>query len=153
MHTIRTLPPIYCAGLTGEGKQALLGWLGDFIAVLLFDKTGALVQTKEYPLGIDVRKGLGPAVEAQAKTTVRSVISELAFRKAPIQVKPFFIETWQAGLMELSDDLQDFVDNAHSVSEEDAEVYCRDLERWRAEGNCVLKWGNNYYLDRKGRPI
>src|SRR5438093_7316188 len=98
MHTIRSRWRTYFTGETKDGQQALLGWHSDFIAVLLFDAAGDLLETKQYPLGIDLQKGLGPAVEAIADKKIQDMRREFGFKRKPIRVKPFFIENWQIGL-------------------------------------------------------
>jgi hypothetical protein len=135
-----------------DGTQVLLGWRSDFIGVLFFGKTGELLDTREYPLGIDLRKGLGPAVEAIAEKKIRGVKRLLQFRSGAIQVQPFFIERWGVGLKSLPEDLEEFL--AHpDWFEDEAELYQADLEKWRADRNCVLTWGNSYYLNMDGLTI
>jgi hypothetical protein len=136
-----------------DGKQVLLGWVSDLIGVLFFDEEGELVSASEYPLGIDLRRGLGPVVEAIAAKRIRAVKRELGIRRGPIRVKPFFVKRWEVGLKLFPDDLEEFLSTPDRFSEDEAPIYWRDVEQWRADENCVLKWGNQYYLDREGNTI
>src|SRR5262245_59914551 len=120
MHTIRSRPWTYFTGKTPDGRQVLLGWASDFIGVLFFDEAGGLVNTREYPLGIDLRRGLGPAVEAIAAKKIRAVKRELGFRRGPIHVKPFFVESWEVGLKTFSDDLEEFLSEPDRFPEDEA---------------------------------
>jgi len=153
MHTIRPRPWTYFTGETLDGKQVLLGWVTDFIGVLLFDKKGELVSTNEYPLGIDLQRGLGPAVEAIAAKKIRVVKRELGFRRGPIRVQPFSVNGWKVRLKRFPDELEEFLFDPDRYSEDEARLYRTDIERWKVEGNSVLEWGNQYYLDGEGNTI
>lgn len=153
MHTIRSRYRTYYTGSTADGKQVLLGWHSDFIAVLLFDETGKLLETKAYPLGIDLKLGLGPAVEVKARKKIQVIMRELHYRRGPIRVKPFFIESWQVGLRLFPIDLEEFLADPDRFAEDEAQIYKTDIDRWKANQNCILQWGNNYYLDRDGNTI
>jgi hypothetical protein len=153
MHTIRTRPPTYFTGRTPDGKQVLLGWRSDFIAILLFDQTGTLLERRAHPLGIDLRKGLGPAVEAIADAKIRAIKKEIGFSGGPIRVQPFFIHDWRAGIKPFPEDLEDFLSDPSRFPEEDAEIFRADIKSWLDEGNCVLRWGNDYLLGPDGRTL
>src|SRR5437588_394352 len=153
MHTIRSRWRTDFAGETKDGQQALLGWHSEFVAVLLFDAAGDLLETKQYPLGIDLKKGLGPAVEAIADKKIEDIRRELGFKGKAIRVQPFSVEKWQIRLKLLPLDLEDFLAHPDQFPPEDAEIFRADLEKWKADQNCVLEWGNSYCLDKNGRTI
>ncbi len=136
-----------------DRKQVLLGWVSDFIGVLFFDAEGEIVDSSVYPLGIDLRGGLGPVVEAIAAKKIRVVKRELEIRPGPIRVEPFFVKGWEVRLKQFPDDLEEFLSTPDRFPEKEAAIYRRDVEQWRAHDNCVLTWGNQYYLDREGNTI
>jgi len=148
MYTIQTRPQGYFTGTTNNGKQVLLGWLHDIIAVVIFDNTGDLLETREYPVNIDLKKGLGPAVEAMVEKQIQVVRQLLSIREGSIQVNPFFVERWDIGLKQFPLDLEDYLDHPDGHSEEDAQIFRKDIEDWKRAGNCVLYWGNDYLLGR-----
>jgi hypothetical protein len=152
-HTIRTRPFTYFTGEIADGQQVLLGWLSDFLAVIVFDPTGKLLETRKHSLGIDLKKGLGPAVEAKVGAEIRAMQAQLGFRGGPIQVKPFFIEDWQVWIKTFPEDLEDFLTHPDRFSEQDTEILRADIEEWKTAGNCVLKWGNDYHLGQDGRTL
>jgi hypothetical protein len=153
MHAIRTRPRTYFTGKTTDGKQVLLGWVSDFVGVIFFDDMGKIIETREYSLGIDITKGFGPAVEARAKEEIKAIRKQFGVSRGQIKVQPFFIPKWQVELKLFPDDLQDYLDHPDSVAEEDLPIYRTDIERWIANQNYVLKWGNDYYLDKEGNTI
>lgn len=153
MYTIRTRPYAYFTGTTNHGKQVLLGWVNDFIGVIIFDETGNLLETREYPIGIDPKKGLGPAVESIVAKQIRVVKRLLSFHNGPIQVNPFFIERWDVGLKQFPMDLEEFLARPEECPAEDAHFWSRDIEEWIRDGNCVLDWGNDYLIGRDGETL
>jgi hypothetical protein len=132
-----------------DSTQILLGWVSDFIGVLFFGKAGELLDTAEFPLGIDLRKGLGPAVEAIAEKKIRYVKRLLRFRSGAIHVQPFSVDKWGVRLKLFPDDLEEFLVHPDWF-EDEADLYGADLEKWREDGNCVLEWGNSYHLNKDG---
>ena len=153
MYTIRTRPHTFFTGTTNDGKQVLLGFLRDIIAVAIFDNTGNLFETREYPVKIDLTRGLGPAVEMMVEEQIQIIRQLLSIRNGPIHVNLFFVESWNIGLKQFPLDLEDYLDRPGAYSEEDAKVFCKDIEDWKREGNCVLYWGNDYLLGRDGRTL
>jgi hypothetical protein len=153
MYTIQTRPQAYFTGTTNDGKQVLLGWLRDIIAVVLFDNTGDLLETREYPVNINLKKGLGPVVETMVEKQIQVVRQLLGIREGSIQVNPFFVDSWKIGLKQLPLDLEDYLDHPDGYSEEDARIFRKDIEDWKSAGNCVLYWGNDYLLGRDGHTL
>jgi hypothetical protein len=150
MHTIRAGYQIYFTGNVPDGRQVLLGWVSDFIGVLFFDNTGKLVESREYPLGIDLSRGLGPAVEAVVAKKIRIVKRILGFRRGPIRVQPFCLEGWRVVLKPFPAYLEDFLAHPERFTEEDARVCRRDLHNWKADQRCVLEWDKDYFLNKDG---
>jgi hypothetical protein len=56
-------------------------------------------------------------------------------------------------LKTFSEDLEEFLSAPERFPEDEARIYRQDIERWRANGNCVLQWGNSHYLNRDGITI
>ena len=153
MHAIQTRPHTYFTGKTNDEKQVLLGWLGSFVAVVTFDNMGNILETREYPLNIDLKKGLGPIAEAIADKQIRVIRKQLHLHKGPIRVEQFFVERWNIGLKQFPLGLEDFLDRPDAFPEEDAQIFRKDIEDWKNAGNCVLQWGNDYHLGRDGHTL
>jgi hypothetical protein len=148
MNAIRTRPLTYYTGFTADGRQVLLGWLSNSIVIVFFDAGGTLLKMEEHAL--DLRKSFGPAIEAEVDKKIQAIRERLGIREGPIHVQPFFIENVCAGIKPYPADLQDYLSNPGSYSEEDAQIFRADVERWRAAGNCVLRWGEDYHIDSDG---
>src|SRR5262249_11252212 len=129
----------------------LLGWVSDAILLVLFDTTGALVETREWP--VDLVGGLGPEVEARVNEQIRAIQVELGFEQGPICVQPFFVDKFQAGIKELPEDLGDFVFRPHMFSREEAKLFVADIEAWRLAGNFVLRWNDDVHMRRDGYTL
>ena len=153
MHTIQSRPHTYFTGKTTDEKQALLGFLGDCIAVVVFDKMGNVLETRDYSLNINRKSGLGPVVEAIAEKQIHVIQQQMDLHEVPIQVKQFFVERWNIGLKQFPLDLEDYLDHPDTFSEEDSHIFRKDIEDWQKAGNCVLQWGNDYLLGRDGYTL
>jgi hypothetical protein len=153
MHTIRSRPWTFFTGSVPDGRQVLLGWVWDFVGVLFFDQAGQLVETSECPHGVDLSHGFGPVVEVKVAKAIRLLKRGLRFRKSAIHVKPFAIKSWDVALRPFPLHLEEFLACPDRFSEEDAAYYRRDVRQWEADQRCVLKWGNDHFLDRDGNTI
>jgi hypothetical protein len=153
MYTIQTRPHTYFTGTTKDGKQVLLGLLRDMIAVVIFDNMGDLLETREYPVNIDLKKGLGPAVETMVEMRIHDVRQLLTTQHGPITVNPFVVEKWNIALKQFPLDLEDYLEHPDRCSAEDAQLFRKDIEDWKSAGNCVLYWGNDYLLGRDGHTL
>jgi hypothetical protein len=153
MYTIQTRPHTYFTGRSNDGKQVLLGWLRDIIAVVIFDNTGHLLESREYPLNIDLKRGLGPAVETMVEKQIHVIRQLLNIRQGPIRVTPFVVDRWNIGLKQFPLDLEEYLDHPEGCSEEDAPIFRKDIEDWKRAGNCVLVWGNDYLLGGDGHTL
>ena len=153
MHTVRSRPWTFFTGSVPDGKQVLLGWVWDYVGVLFFDESGELLETKEYPHGVDLSRGLGPVVEAKVAKAIRLLKRGLRFRRGPIRVKPFSVARWDVALRPFPPDLEEFLACPEQFPEEEVESYRRDVRQWEADQRCALKWGNDHFLDRDGYTI
>lgn len=153
MYMIQTRPHTYFTGTTSDEKQMLIGLVRGILAVVMFDKMGDLLEAREQPVDVDLKKGLGPAVEAMLEKQIRAVSQSLGVRMGAIQVNPFFVEKWNIGLKQFPLDLEDYLDHPDGVSEEDARIFRKDIDDWKKTGNCVLYWGNDYLLGRDGHTL
>ena len=153
MHSIRTRPSTYFAGQLSDGHQALLGWLGNGIVLVLFNIAGELVRTDRLPLEFDPTREFGPEAEKKVCNEIIRVVDKLGFVDGPIRVNPFFLDDLHAGIRSLPEDLEDFLANPTRFSDEDMELFRADIAKWCSLGNCVLRWNNDYDLDSDGYTI
>jgi hypothetical protein len=153
MYTIQTRPQTYFTGQAREGKQVLLGWLADVIVVIIFDNDGTLLEVKQHDLGIELSKGFGPEVETIVEKRIKTIQSQLEFRDNPIRVKPFFVDELHMGIKLFPEDLYDYLAHPHRYPTADAELFQADIEKWKAAGNCVLRWDDDYHLDNEGYTL
>jgi hypothetical protein len=60
---------------------------------------------------------------------------------------------WRVGLKRFPIDLEDYLTHPGNFDGEDAECYQRDIEQWKADRRCVLRWGNDHHLDKYANSI
>src|SRR5262249_44817577 len=146
MHSIRTRPNAYYAGKTTNGRQILIGWLGNAIAIFQFDDQGALIDTKELPIDADLGEGLGPVVESKVENQILSICARLGFHDEVIHVAPFYSERLSAGIRQYPIDLEEFIHNPGEFANEDAAIFQADIADWNACENFILRWNEDHYL-------
>src|SRR4051794_8313616 len=130
MFAIRTRPTTYYCGRTNQGRQILLGWVKDHIAVLEFDELGNLTDVTCYPVSADTRQGLGPEVEHEVDEQIVMLLKRYGVKDSPIAIRPFSVENLGVELKELPEDIEDFMLHPEKYDDE-AHVYREDLARWR----------------------
>lgn len=147
MPKIQSRPFTYFAGITADGKQALVGANLNSVLVLLFDKQGSLIEIREFPLELDL------ALEAKGRKKILDLRRELGIRKNTIEVQPFFLKHRKIGLKLLPLGLEDFLEHPDDFPPDEAEIFRADIAGWKEAHNCVLVWGNDYHLSADGLSI
>jgi hypothetical protein len=148
------------AGMTGDNRQVLMGLLCPNLVAFFFDMEGNLLDVQErlltflQPSGVfvdgELIEGLvrrydiyderiPPALEAWQK--------EIGFQPTVIRVKKFFVGG--TGIQEQPEHFAEILVDPDATEEEKRSVHA-SLEEWEADGQFVLWWGSDYWLNGTG---
>ena len=147
------------AGVTADGRQVLMGLDCPEVVAVFFDASGGLIGHESRRLEFLPRgggKGGADGVydinDERIPSRVAAWQADLGFRPSLIRVKPFFLDELGIGITDYPDHFGEIlVDPAASDAEKDD---VRDSIRlWDADGQFVLYWGNDYWLDDSGAVV
>lgn len=139
-------------GFTPNNEQVLMGLSCPKLVAFHFDLEGKLLRSSCRPVpffqGVtppyriyDVR--LPPLIEAWQK--------DMGLRLATIKVKKFFSHEYYIGIEDYPSHFQDVLSDPSS-DDEKADVL-ESMETWGKDGQFVLQWGNDYWLDESGGVV
>jgi hypothetical protein len=155
---IRTAPERYFyAGHLPHGRQALVARsvYGEMVAAI-FDSGGDLLEV--------IRRELpSPPVVVEADTIRevdeddfrRYLHQELGFSPGLIHIKEFCVQPEGLAVYHLPQSYQEFLRDptASIFDDNDREAYPSLIERWLDQGQFVLEWGNDFWLDSTGKVV
>jgi hypothetical protein len=151
----------FIAGRERGGRQILLGLRYPYVVVLVFAASGELVEAVIRP-SLFHPKSRGPAgpyftenpdFQEKVSGQIASWQLEIGFRPGPILVQPFALPELSLGIEDLPRHLQGFRKQPKEFSEEEQREFPGIIDEWVSEGNFVLWWGTDYYLDKQGEVI
>lgn len=105
------------------------------------------VVTKEFP-----DQQIGP-LAPQSRRELRRWERELKAHDATISIKRFFIPERQIGIQDLPEHYLEFLANRDTYDEERRRELQSDVDNWLRDGDFVLYWTEDYYLDRTGEVV
>jgi len=76
--------------------------------------------------------------------------AEVGFETKPIRIRKFYLDRYQLGIADLPSGMQEAVDSPDEFDEEELEMVMADIDGWLKDGQFVLKWGNEYYMNAAG---
>jgi hypothetical protein len=76
----------------------------------------------------------------------------MGFRPATISVREFFSDEHSIGIEDYPSHFHEILSDPAADEEEKADVR-ESMELWNKDGQFVLLWGNDYWLDGSGRVI
>lgn len=151
----------YVAGKNDSGQPTMIGLRYPYVCCLLFDVSGTFVEARLrrvlWPARA-VREG-GPFViedpdfQDRLGSQITAWSDELAFREQPISIDRFSLPELSLGIEHMPRHFEHFRRNPDDYTEEDQREYPAMIDEWLAEGNAVLWWGTDYYLDKHGEII
>lgn len=150
------------AGMTGDGRQALMGLNCPNLVAIFFDASGDLISHESRRLELLQRSGVivdGEPIEGMVgyydiydeRIPPRIVAwqEELQFRSATIRVKRFRLDELGIGIEDYPSHFGEILDDPKASDEEKDDVR-GSMRLWDADGQFVLHWGNDYWLDDSG---
>lgn len=149
-YTIRNNGHYFTTGIDGQGRQVLIGLLfgatSPEVVAVLFDKSGDYLGSVAEPIVPRPDEN----DEAAADRTLAEVQSAISLTPASIVIKKFWLDDRQVGISDLPEHYQDFLNNPEEFDEQRKAELSEDVRRWFSEGDFVLWWGEDYYLDKDG---
>jgi hypothetical protein len=141
LYSLRAGEGYFDAGVLPDGRQALMAAFYDATFAILFAPDGTFVEYLERP----------NAVRAPNESALRAWQTELGFTPQTIRVEEFYVDDREVGIAELPSHYQELVDDPESQPDPDERAQLmREIEQWQHDGNFVLYWGNDLWLDASG---
>jgi hypothetical protein len=152
-YAIRPDQGYFSAGVTSAGEQVLMGLSCPNLLALYFDPDGALMRTEHRP--VPFFRGVTPPYDIyddRIRPMIEGWQAEMGFRPATIRVRKFYSDEYSKGIEDYPDHFADILADPEADEEEKADVR-ESMEIWDSEGQFVLLWGNDYWLDGSGRVV
>jgi hypothetical protein len=148
----------FYAGYLPEGRQALVAcsyYSGDMI-IAVFDASGDLKEVVHdqlpQPRQLHAACYLSAVYEDDYHQYFRD---SLGLSPGLIRIKAFHMPAELFGVYHLPPRYRDFLKNPADpqFDEEERQVFPGYIEQWIEQGNFVLEWGNDYWLDATGEVV
>jgi hypothetical protein len=152
-------------GMTGAGRQVLMGLYCPDLVAIFFDASGDLISHEARHLEflqhssvivdgepIEGMVGFYDIYDERIPPRISAWQEELEFRPATIRVKQFFLDELGIGIEDYPSHFGEILDDLGASDEEKADVR-ESMELWDADGQFVLYWGNDYWLDDSGEVV
>jgi hypothetical protein len=143
----------FYTGFSLSNEQVLVGVYCPTLVALWFDVDGSLLRTSHLPIPFFQRATppydiyddrLPPLIEAWKQ--------DMELRPATIKVKKFFAEQWHIGIEDYPAHFEEVLSDP--AADEDEKADMRDsMELWDKDGQFVLLWGNDYWLNDSGEVV
>lgn len=151
----------YVTGRTDNGDPIIVGLCYPYICAVLFGATCKLAEVRARPLTFEaraMRKGAPYLIEDpdfQQKYTAQAQLwcDDFGLTEQPIVIERFSFPPFELGIEDLPRHMQRFKSDPDDFPEQEKRDYVELIDEWIAEGNFVLWWGTDYYLDKEGGII
>jgi hypothetical protein len=143
----------FSAGVTPGGEQVLMGLSCPNLLAFHFDREGNLLRTEQRP--IPFFRDVTPPYDiydARIQPMIEAWQAAMGFRPATISVREFFSDEHSIGIEDYPSHFHEILSDPAADEEEKADVR-ESMELWNKDGQFVLLWGNDYWLDGSGRVI
>jgi hypothetical protein len=140
-----------------EAEQAIVGLIGQNLAVLRFSPSGDLLGQPEVLKSLgDIQRSAGshPLSEGRLRELVEAEVDRYR-RKHQLEdemvlVKRFRFPDLNAGVDDLPDEIQEVVQHPNRFSPADRADLEDTLQAWKADDLYVFWWGQSFNVDAEG---
>jgi hypothetical protein len=141
------------AGVTPSDRQVLMGLFCPDLVAFFFDPEGTLLSVEQRPVGFF--QGVAPPYnifDERIPALIEGWQAEMGFQPATIKVKKFFSHQPYIGIEDYPSHYDEVLCDPQECKEEKSDI--RDSMRlWDEDGQFVLQWGNDYWLDASGEVV
>ncbi len=78
--------------------------------------------------------------------------AEIGFQRATIKVKKFFSQQPYIGIEDYPDHFGDILSDPQACEEDKSDIR-ESMRLWDEDGQFVLQWGNDYWLNNTGKVV
>ena len=143
----------FWTGITPDRSQVLMGLGCPDLIAFFFDTEGNLLHVERRSIEF-FRCVIPPydIYDERIPALIDAWKMGMGLQPATIEVKKFFSEEHQIGIDDYPEHFDEILSAPHETEEEKSNV--RDSMRlWDADGQFVLLWGNDYWLDKSGEVV
>jgi hypothetical protein len=141
------------AGTASDGRQALMGLYCPDLVAIAFDQAGDLLGCERRHLEfLHQRGGVYDIYDERIPPRLLAWQEEMGFRSATIRVRRFFLDDLWIDIEDYPDHFGEILEDPEALDEEHDENR-GSMRTWDAEGQFVLLWGNDYWLDGTGEVV
>jgi hypothetical protein len=140
----------YCffAGTTTDNKQVLMGLFFPNLIAIFFDSDGKLMnidkRSVEFsPLGI---------YDDRIEAHIESWQEEMCFQPTTVRVQRFFAQEPYIGIEDYPSHFAEILADPEKCNEEKNDIR-ESMRLWDEDGQFVLQWGNDYWLNDSGEIV
>lgn len=152
LYNITTNTPYFYTGRLSDGTQMLIGVQPPNLVGIVFDVTGDYLETslkqmdqEQEPTAEDQDKA-----DAAFSALIHEWQTDLGVVPGTISVNQFCLPERFIGITDLPEHYQEVLDHPENFTEERLQMLRGDIEAWRANGQFVLNWDEDYYMSEEG---
>jgi hypothetical protein len=141
------------AGTTSDKQQVLMGLACPNLVAFRFDLEGTLLTTEQRP--VSFFQGVTPPYDIydeRIPPLIETWKKEMRLRAAKIKVKKFFSQEHYIGIEDYPSHFQEILTAPDADDGEKADIR-ESMTLWDKDGQFVLQWGNDYWLDKSGEIV
>lgn len=153
LYAIKPDEGYFSAGVKPDGQQVLIGLFCPNLVAFHFDRDGKLLRSEQRP--VPFVKDVTPPYDIddeRIQPMIETWKAEMRFRPATISVRKFFSDEHDIGIEDYPSHFHEILSDPAADEEEKAGVR-ESMELWDKDGQFVLLWGNDYWLDESGRVV
>lgn len=157
-YRVSSNPPYFYTGHLTDGTQMLIGVQSPDLVGVVFSVNGEYLRTltkqisQKRQLATQGKSEFVPDfVEDDFSAYIYEWQMELKVISGTISVKQFYLSERYIGISDLPEHYQEVLDHPEDFSEERLRELQGDVQAWRENGEFVLYWDEDYYLNREGK--
>lgn len=143
----------FFAGITSDNSQVLMGLFCPNLVAFLFDSEGDLLSVEQHP--VDFFQGITlpyNIYDEKIPTLIEGWQAEIGFQPATIKVKKFFSQQPYIGIEDYPSHFGEILSDPRECEEEKSDIR-ESMRLWNEDGQFVLQWGNDYWLNGSGDVV